>query len=303
MKPIIRSLIWTTIYLVAIIGLCWQVYEISLGYFSYNVSTVISFSLTKSNEDKAINLRFFYYELFDKELYTKDTNESIAVHTSPLDMYYTSTNFTDNVTVDQIMKYTPEAKDINEYCLHISIPDCDPNKSVIYEKYVVNLFVVYRFIFPNNSSTIYDETVFYKPIHYSTISAIGSLTGRKTSFNNAYFVSLFLNPINEIPYTEHAIAINTDTEYNYTTKVQHSLAFGLRGHSIITYKLEPPYITKCIKNYNFYDCFSNCVNNFTVNNLNRLALLKYHTGGDMKQVTASDLRNSSIDRMYQSYLD
>ena len=167
---------------------------------------------------------------------------------------------------------------------------------------MVNLFVVYRFIFPNNKSMIYDESsVFYSPVNYATLSAVGGKSGKRSSFNHAHFVSLFLNPADEIPYTEHAIAINTDTEYNYTTKLQRSLAFGLRGHAIVTHKLEPPYTTQCIKNYRFYDCLNNCVNNLTVTNLKRLAPLKYHKGGNMKQITANDINNSSRYHEYISY--
>ena len=77
-------------------------------------------------------------------------------------------------------------------------------------------------------------------------------------FSDNFVIGCFLNPVNEIPYLENPLAINTDTDYDFKTKRKYILSFGLRPHSVIVYKLPATYNTNCRKNYKMYDCFSEC---------------------------------------------
>ena len=248
-------------YLFTFSGFSWQVYEVSSGYFQFHVMTRISFNLSVGNEMKAINLRFLYYEAFDRERYEKDTGEKIGNHSESLDMYYAVQKFTNDVTIDQIMKYTPSVDDLVDMCDLITVIDCDPKKHISVQKYVSNVFIIYRFIFYNPSEKGYDETAFYTPNNYGILSYAML---KPEYFKHNFVIGFFLNSVNEIPYFENSIAVDSDTDYNFATKQQHVLSFSLRPHSIIIYKLPAPYKTKCRKKYKMYDCFSECVNEKTI---------------------------------------
>ena len=117
-------------YLLPFLGLCWQIYEVSDGYFQFHIKTSISFNMSASNEMKAINMRFLYYETFDRERYEEDTSEKIGNHGESFDMFYAIQEFTNNVTIDQIMKYTPSGDDLIHLYVIRSTVDCDPKKHI-----------------------------------------------------------------------------------------------------------------------------------------------------------------------------
>ena len=172
MKKLVRSFFSFSVQILIFAGLIYQIFKVSQGYFSFNVSTALSFDLNVGNVDKTINVRFFYYEVLDTKSYTKDKNVVMPVDTNGDEMFLSMFNFSNDITVDDIMKYTPSPTDMIKWCDHRSSVECDP-KSISVEKLVNNVFVMYRFKFNGGKSNIYDESVaYYTPNNYAVISYI-----------------------------------------------------------------------------------------------------------------------------------
>lgn len=304
MKTYLHISMYVIFRLLILSGLFWQLYEISIKYFSYHVTTGISFNLTIGNVDKAINLRFMYYEVFDQQSFARDKNFTFNNDTDAMNMFISAMNFTNVVTIEDIMKYTPSVDDLLLSCDDRGALECSiANVSV--EKYVNNMFVIYRFIFNYDLNIPYDEsTTFYTPNNYAIIIYV---ILKETYFTRAHIIAPFLNDIHAVPYEENAIAINSDTGYDFMTHKQSYLAFGLRVHSIVTQKLAPPYSTKCIEVYDYYQCLSNCINNLTVTAFNRLAPTNYYRYvddymKDMKIISFDDVTDHDKYRQYLEYL-
>lgn len=295
-----QSFFWYVFYALAIMGLFWQGYEVSRGYFSFDVITTLTFSASESNRPKEIYVRLIYYEALDRESYEKDTGTKLLKDTAPLEMYYSMVNFTEQMSIDDIMKYTPPAdNNMIDWCDHRSEIECDP-KSISVSKFVNNVFILYRFRFNYKESDTFDEaSVFYTPNNYAVISFI---LFKPEYFKNVHIISTFLNCDDEIPFTENAIGLNTDTDYDYERKIQKYLSFGLRGHSMITRTLPPPHVTRCRKNYKMYQCLTKCINEFTTTNFDRLAPLAYYQESHLKQMTYSDMKNHSRYSAYRHYI-
>lgn len=289
--------------LISTAGLIWQMYQVSLGYFQYEVMTTLSFNLSSSNEERVINVRFLYWEVINRTKYEMDKNVKLPVDNNSFDAYLSAENFTNSVTVDEILYYTPSVDMVTMLCDHWtvnSLIECNPKMNVKVEKYVVNLFIIYRFKFiPKETSSNFDElSLFYKPFNNYGVISFACMNAEY--FNHANIIGFFLNSDNNLPFIENTLATTTDTDYDFVERKQRQLAFVLRPHLIKVYKLPPPYKTMCKENYNFYHCYANCVNDQTVEKLNRLAPLKFHKSGEQKQLTHDDILNVTKVSMYDS---
>lgn len=299
-RIIFNKIFCSLFYTIVLIGLCYQVYEVSKGYFTYPVMTSISFNFSPSNQMKAVNIRFLYYEAIDKQWYEIDTVFRFNNDASSMDMYLSARNFTANVTIDDIMQYTPTVDDLIDVCDLRSVIECNPNQHISIEKLVSNYFIVYRFKFHYNQNQIFDEsTAFYVLTNYGDLSYAQF---KPKYFKNIFAIALFLNSMDKIPFIEISIAPNTDTGYDFKTGIQKILSFGLKPHSILVHKLQSPYETKCWNHYNMYECYSECVNEKTIKFLNRLAPLKFHREGNMKQLTYFDMKNETIYVLYNQFV-
>lgn len=304
MKNVLSSTSRFTIRVLILIGLVCQVKEISEEYFTYKVTSDISFNITIGNVDKTYNLRFLYYEILNRDAYSRD-NKDTSQHMNDTDatnMFDNAMNLTNIITIEDIFKYTPSKLDLIEACYDRDETRCDANTLQI-KKYVNNMFVIYTF--RSTKGLTYDEEqLFYTP---NAGGAISRLIFKPDLFTRAFTIAPFLSHNEFIPYQESAIAIDTDTGYDYDSHIQSYLSFGLRAHSLITIQLPPPFTTKCVHKYLLYDCMSTCSNNFSVRYFDRLSPLTYFSHIDdymknMKIITFQDMTNEVIYRRYLSYL-
>lgn len=102
---------WTKrlLMLLSLAGFLWQVIVVSINYFGYKTSTSVSFRLMNNVKPQISILCVRYHEVLMHDKMIKDPENKFLSRITPEE--------SDNLTVAQIFKYTPEPDDAIKSCL------------------------------------------------------------------------------------------------------------------------------------------------------------------------------------------
>ena len=250
-----------------------------------------------------MNVCFDFYRIFLYEKYNHDTSQIFAYNvTDKLSEWESNHKLFDNLTVDEVLKYSPSIDETIEDC---ALRNVTPGEVVSYlpgneclshievSKYVSNHFACYRFILKTSMEGFDDATIAFDPINPSVISLI--------SFNMSVFngVDQFLalyNSKDSLPTEELIQATILDRIIQSDDQVTYN-SFGVRYKVDRIRNLEPPYTTRC-RNASARNHYLACVNESVVSTFNRLSSMSQHTNGSLKLMSDPLLRNISNAKKY-----
>lgn len=207
-----------------------------------------------------------------------------------------------NLTVNQILKYTPSTEETIQKCglrsvtedkifSYFSGKECQ--KYIQVSKYLSNFFVCYRFVFVTTVRADRYLIPFdpYEPYNLKYIKF------NKTMFDHFDSFLALHNSESFLPKRELEFATQIGRGYDYDRQKVLFNLFGLRSYTSTINRLEPPYTTQC-KKYNYADALKECINNSVVKDLNRLSPISQHIDGNLRLVTAKFLDNHTNTRKY-----
>lgn len=224
-------------YILCAIGFIFQVFEISIRFFHYEVQTKIRLQIPNQFRvyDYAICAR--WTDLITGQEYIDDT-----------DIFYRVLN---NFTLKDIFEKSPDPQTIIESCVirnlnsfHVS----KYNKLACYElfevtKFVVKEYVCYELHYRNESHRfnylqLSRSTLYSKYFYYTVINQTSEL-------NRIRFLSAFTYyPGVLIPYDSLGMANDVSTRRSDDSIFNH---YTTRYQWFKTMNLEPPYVTNCYK--------------------------------------------------------
>lgn len=229
------------------------------------------------------------------EEYEEDTGNHIDIDISDVSTAFVlSLDLIENLTIDQMLKYTPNVNETIQECSMRMVKDdeilsylngTECNQQISVSKYITNYFVCYRFLFPDISSGI--DTILISSDVYET-SLIKSITFNEKLFGD---VNFFLNMINSheiLPLRELTNSMISFRGYRADKNIHGSNMFGIRHYQLTTKNLAPPYTTMC-KNYSYMNCLTECIQNYTLEKFDRYSPMSFHDHGEKKQITSKYL--------------
>lgn len=112
LKLLIESLSYVLFAIACTVGLSWQVYELSSGFFAFDVLTSVSIEVKQNGPIPALNVIFYSHELFDIGEFNRGTGSNLsAISVENIeDRFKFMSELHEIATVDQIMKYTPSVE-------------------------------------------------------------------------------------------------------------------------------------------------------------------------------------------------
>ena len=145
------------------------------------------YSHTDSMPDDALNVCLDYYRIFQFQRYNDDTNQNITYNdTSIQSIWESKRKFYDNLTVDEILEYTPKIDEILARCrlrnvtpdgamIELNRNDCLKYMDV--SRFINNYLVCYRFITKNSMENYDDTMIAFDPVEpYASSQIIFSLS-------------------------------------------------------------------------------------------------------------------------------
>lgn len=263
--------------------------------------------LTGKTSDNALNVCFYYHDIFKYEDYKQDTGVQIPINfSSILSAYDTLHDMAENLTIDQIIRYTPTVSQTLIVCAlrkatNSSIVSYFENEvcseHIAISKFVSNFLVCYRFLFPLTSYAMAPISIssdIYEPLLIQSITFDGTLFKHVS-----YFVACF-NDRNETPVRELTSTTHASRGWRYDESSHGENWFGIRSYQSITHNLAPPYTTMC-KKYSYTDCLTTCTEKKINSTFKRSSPMSLYEHGDGKLITGKFL---DTDDSYRAiYLD
>lgn len=253
-----------------------------------------------------MNVCFPYYRIFLYKKYNLDTNQNISIskYNGAQSQWESAVKFFDNLTVDEILKYSPNIDETIQDCY---LRNVTPGEIISYSKakeclkflqvskHVDGFFVCYRFIL-NTSVEGFDDAMIasdtMKPYVVSLIAFNMSL------FNYVDQFMAFYNSKDSLPTEELIQATGLDRIFLPDNQVMYN-NFGVRYRMDKIQNLEPPYTTRC-RNSKRRDHYLTCVNESVVSKFNRMSSMSQHINGSLKLISGPLLQNITN---FQKYFD
>lgn len=249
---------------------------------------------------EAMNLCFFYHNIFNYENYALKSGMNVTGSATTDDLWEIGQQLLENSTINDMLHFTHGTEEIMNLCMlrniskdgkiteNLKKDECI--KYIDVSKFVYGIFVCYRFVFLNSLNNldpmlISSDTA--APLLVQAIELNKNLLDKVNSFVT------IMNEKNTLPKKEIEVSTTASREINPITGDIIKNFFGFRYHTTRSKNLKPPYTTMC-KDYSSTDCVTECVNEHVIKVFNRSSPMSNHIFGNTKLVTQQFL-NENID--------
>lgn len=243
--------------------------------------------------DDDLTTCFYFFDIFKYGAYEDDTGIHVPMNLTDVNTAWElSLSLIENLTINQIIQYTPSANETLEECslrmreeneIQSNLNATECNKHINISKYVSNYYMCYRFSFPKIRG-IPDTILIASDVYEAFL--IHSISFNEALFSNVSFFGVLMNDHNYLPLREFLTMTLIFRSYRSDMNIFGANMFAIRYYRSMTTNLEPPYVTMC-KNYSYMDCLTECIQEGTYSRFNRLSPISFNDKGNEKLMTAA----------------
>ena len=241
-KKILRSP-WLRRFLIllSLAGFMWQVFVVSIEYFSYKTTTAVAFKLLPLVKPQVTVLCVRYREVMDRKKIRRETGIKFPPTGSASD------DEEEKLTVEQIFKYTPQPDRVIKSCLiHdeygsvFESTDCDEHFNVT--KYFTQEYICYYFTKKDKDNFPIEEITHATRYSFLVYEVLLTDEFRDASVMEAIvFTAGYGMPFLSRDYAAKHVIREGAKSYN-----DQNYLF-LSGSDIVMNKLKKPYDTACVE--------------------------------------------------------
>lgn len=258
--------------LIALAGFTWQVTVVSIEYFGYKTTTIVSFGLRSRVGVQISAICVRYRDVIDTERIKKETGIKFAARKSSV---WHEEQRVERLTIEQIFEYTPDADGVISNCVTTdSYGNLKRSKEcrVYFEaiKYFKQEHICYQFHRKQKDDY---------PIESVTHSMRESFLIYEITFNDKFKELTMMEAMmfsKGYPYLTRDYAVRHRVSFSNKTRPSDFNYLFMSLSDVVVSRLEKPYDTACLQigpNVGF-DCLVKC---------------KVHLYGNMDRVPASEI--------------
>lgn len=304
-----KRILATSYIVICLLGLMWQLIEVSIEYFKYETSTGIRMLFPDDVTFPDISVCLRYTDILDFDELNKQTERTFSFTTDDKIVR----RYQENLTLNEIFNFTPsvnqsltsivfrQKKSYKRYSC--SKNECEKVFSI--SKYYYLEYMCYRF-----TSLEQVET----SVPYSTIAVSPSSPGTiykltlNGLFNNVSYLKLALHSANLYPFLSLRTTPVTRRYFDSKTLTAKYNTFVSFQSQLVTQYLPQPYVTKCI-DYKLIGldssahCRELCVKNHTLNLFHKVPFSVILTAQDLSlhnslyALSYNDVANESTSQV------
>ena len=288
--------------LLALIGFCTQVIQMSILYFEYKTTTQVTLVLHDMIVKHQILMCIRYGDILNRNRFHKDTGRWVK-QIIDLDEALEEES---SITVRQIFDYTPAAEDTIEACFYrtstmtFSVSrryDCNSRYNVT--KVFTLEFMCYKF---DPIQEVQLETSAATQARYKQYT-IFDLTFTQDFETADYIVPIVYS--GKYPYVSRKFSESAIIRSKSET-IQGYNWINIFNNDFTIYRLEAPYNTRCIRRpYDeYFSCRRHCLVNYFIQHFNKVPVTEFLDHKyDLLPITTNELRNPESSRLVQSFYD
>lgn len=235
----------TFVYLLALIGCLFQVFQVSLVYFAYTTATKIALITPLMIKNNNLSLCVRYTDVLNTRLLKKDTGIEFPYTGGNREVAFETIKSTEGLlTLGQIFKYTPLSDTIINSC--IVRPD-DNDVLLLNKDGCMNNFTITRYFSQN--LMCYNIEQSYAPMIYRSSVTTASLKRHivyQLEFGESFATVKSVHATcytGFVPWTSREHSSKAPDLIVYGSRKANIL--NVRSHGYRFYKLPAPYDTKC----------------------------------------------------------
>ena len=308
---------WQTLYkrilaslyiVICLVGLMWQLIEVSIEYFKYETSTGIRMLFPDDVTFPDISVCLRYTDILDFDELNKQTDRSYSFTTEDKMVRH----YQENLTVNQIFSFTPN---VNETLDGIVFRQKDS-----YKRYSCahggcqKVFAISKYYYLEYMCYRYTNVQVSKTVSYATIAVTPSSPGTifkltfSRAFNNVSYLKLALHSANLYPFRSLRTTPVTRRYFDAKSSTAKYNTFVSYQSQLVTQYLPQPYATKCI-DYKLIGldssahCRELCVKNHTLNLFHKVPFSVILTAQDLSlhnslyALSYNDVANESTSQV------